>query len=112
MANRSSRPISPYAKEACELLGSLIQESRIQKGMTIAEMAERAGVSRGLVARVEAGDLGCSIGVVFEMAALLKIELFGLDPRNLSSHLAMKQDKIKLLPQRVRKAKEAVYDDF
>lgn len=112
MAKPTSRAHSRYAKEACELLGALIHEARVEHRMTVAELAERAGVSRGLVNRAESGDIGCSIGAVFEMAAILKVGLFDLSPDGLSRYLSMKQDKLNLLPKSVRKSKASVQDDF
>jgi transcriptional regulator with XRE-family HTH domain len=41
------------------MLGHTIRSARIDREMTISEVAERAGVSRGLVHRIESGDMGC-----------------------------------------------------
>lgn len=112
MVKPVSRAYSRYASEACELLGVLIRESRIEQGMTVGELAVRAGVSRGLVNRAESGDMGCSIGAVFEMAAILKLSLFDLSPDALSRYLSMKQDKLTLLPKAVRQSTVNVQDDF
>ena len=38
--------------------------ARVERELTIAEVAERAGISRGLVHRIEHGDMGCSVGAV------------------------------------------------
>ncbi len=112
MAKPFSRAYSSYATEACKLLGSLIREARITQNMTVTELAERAGVSRGLVTRAESGDMGCSIGVVFEIAAILKISLFDLEPDALSRYLNVKQGKLHLLPKTVRKSNTSLKDDF
>jgi DNA-binding XRE family transcriptional regulator len=50
------RPISRYAADAAILLGQLIRKARIERRMTVAALAERAGTSRGLLQRIEAGD--------------------------------------------------------
>lgn len=112
MAKPVSRAYSRYATKACKLLGSLIREARIEQHMTVTELAEKTGVSHGLVTRAESGDMGCSIGVVFEMAAILKISLFDLEPNDLSSYLNVKQEKLHLLPKAVRKSKVELKDDF
>lgn len=112
MAKPILRAHSRYASEACELLGALIRESRIEQGMTVGELSQRVGVSRGLVNRAESGDMGCSIGAVFEMAAILKVNLFDLSPDALSRYLSMKQDKLTLLPKAVRQSKASIKDDF
>lgn len=70
--------------------------------MTSSSVAERAGISRGLMTRIEQGDPGCSIGVVFEVAALCGVPLFEEDPRVLRMLTRAQQEKIKLIPQSVR----------
>jgi len=68
MSKPATRSYSRYAREAAELFGYLIHNARVEKGLTIAAVAERAGISRGLVHRIEQGDMGCSLGAVFEVA--------------------------------------------
>ena len=103
---------SHYAREAAELLGLLIRSARVERGMTAADLAERAGVSRGLVHRVENGDLGCSIGAAFEMAAIVGVRLFEAEPATLTRHLALAREKLALLPRAARQGGKAVKDDF
>ena len=62
------RPYSRYSRDAVVLLGQLIRRTRIERKLTAAELAERAGLSRGLVQRIEKGDPGCAIGAVFEFS--------------------------------------------
>lgn len=112
MAKPTSRPHSRYALEAAELLGLMINEARISRGLTISELAERAGLSRGLVHRVEKGEMGCSIGAAFELGAIVGIPLFDLETVSLTRHLAAARDRQALLPRRVRHRTMAVKDDF
>jgi len=112
MAKPNTRPYSRYGLEAAELLGLLIHNARIERGLTVAEAAERAGLSRGLVHRVEKGEMGCSMGAVFELAAILGVPLFEAEPSSLTRHLASAQSKLTLLPTKVRKSTKAVKDDF
>ncbi|MYH58781.1 MAG: transcriptional regulator, partial [Boseongicola sp. SB0675_bin_26] len=53
MAKPAHRSYSRYAREAAELLGLMIHNARIERNSTVADVAERAGISRGLVHRVE-----------------------------------------------------------
>ena len=108
----ANRAYSRYAREALELFGLLIHNARIERKMTVAALAERAGVSRGLVHRVEKGDMGCSIGVVFELAAIVGVRLFDLDTTALPYHLSKERDKLKLLPKSVRRKTSRVNSDF
>lgn len=112
MPKPATRPYSAYAREAAELLGLLIHNARVERGLTVAELAERAGVSRGLVHRAEQGDMGCSLGVALELAALVGVRLFEAEPATLARHVALARDKMLLLPQAVRPSRKAVKDDF
>lgn len=112
MAKLANRSYSLYAHEAVELLGVQIHTARVEYKLTATELAERAGVSRGLVHRVERGDPGCSIGAVFELAAIVGLRLFDDNPTALPRHLAMARDKLTLLPKSVRPKQTKVYDDF
>ena len=112
MSKPVTRAYTRYAEEAAELLGSLIRNARIENGMTVAELAERAGMSRGLVRRIEKGGMGCTLGAVFEVAAILGIELFEASPDTLTRYLGMARDKLTLLPKSVRQRGQVVKDDF
>jgi transcriptional regulator with XRE-family HTH domain len=103
---------SRQASEAVALLAGAIKSARLEKRMTAQELAERAGVSRGLVRRIEAGDLACSIGTVFELAALTGVALFGRDPAELRAKLEDTRKTLHLLPKTARHLKLDVDDDF
>lgn len=112
MAKPLNRVTSRYAAEALSYLGRLIRDGRIARKETVAELAERAGVSRGLVQRIEKGDPGCSVGAVFEVAALAGVILFDLDRDRLAANNRMLAEKLTLLPRVARPLKRPVKDDF
>lgn len=112
MSKPVTRSYSRYGREAAELLGHMIRNARTGQRLTIADVAERAGVSRGLVRRVESGDMGCSIGAVFEIAAIVGVHLFDAEPATLARYLAMARDKLTLLPKAVRPSAKALKDEF
>lgn len=112
MAKPANRSYSRYAREAAELLGTMIHSTRSEHALTITEVAERAGISRGLVQRIENGDMGCSVGAVFEVAAILGLRLFDADPTTLTKHLSMARDKLVLLPKKARPGTKKVKDEF
>ena len=112
MAKPAHRSYSRYAREAAELLGLMIHSARIEQNSTVADVAERAGISRGLVHRIEKGEMGCSIGAAFEVAAIVGLRLFEAEPTTLTRHLSMERDKLTLLPQSVRTGRAKVKDDF
>lgn len=108
----SRRATSRYAEEAISYLGRLIRAGRIERKETAAQLAERAGISRGLLQRIERGDPGCSVGAVFETAAVVGIRLFDLDRERLAASSEAVARTLTLLPLSVRASKRVVKDDF
>jgi transcriptional regulator with XRE-family HTH domain len=80
--------------------------------MTTTDLASRAGISRALLQRIERGDPGCSIGVVFEVATICGVSLFEQEKWQLSSYLFLHTEKMALLPKAVRRSSIEVKDDF
>jgi DNA-binding XRE family transcriptional regulator len=75
-ARTGVRNFSRYSREAITLLGGLIRAARKQRKLTAQEVADRAGISRGLLQRIEKGHPKCEIGAVFEVAAIVHVKLF------------------------------------
>lgn len=109
---KTNRPVSPYATEAAALLGQLIHKARIDRNMAVAAVTERAGISRGLLRRIEAGDTGCTIGAVFEVAALVGVRLFDAEQATLSRDIQANREVMTLLPKSIRKPRTKPHDDF
>ena len=109
---KKARPHSRYAKDAAVLLGQLIRMARIDRKMTAEELADRAGLSRGLLRRVENGDLGCTIGAVFEAAAVVGVRLFDTDQAALTSAVASNTAVMTLLPKAIRASQVGLDDNF
>jgi transcriptional regulator with XRE-family HTH domain len=112
MPKSITRTYSRYSLDATALLGGLIREARTERNLTAQELADRAGISRGLLQRIEKGDLKCEIGAVFEVATIVGVQLFDADGTTLSRHLRQTRDKLALLPKSVRKKSRPVHDDF
>ena len=112
MPKSITRTYSRYSRDATALLGGLIREARKVHGLTAQEVADRAGISRGLLQRIEKGDLKCEIGAVFEVATIVGVRLFDVDETTLTKHLSHTLDKLALLPKSVRKKSKVVRDDF
>ena len=112
MSKTSNKPVSNHSLSAIELLGSLIRVARKERKMTVQELADRTGISRGLVQRIETGDPSCSIGAAFEAATIVGIPLFDLDSKQLPQKLAQTNEKLTLLPKWVHKPRRNVNDDF
>lgn len=112
MPKPPDRPYSRYSRDALTLLGQMIRRARIERGLTVAELAARAGVSRGLIQRVERGDPGCTIGAVFETAAIVGVRLFDAGPGVLGQALGTNAAMLALLPKSVRPSAREAEDDF
>lgn len=112
MSKSITRTYSRYSRDAAALLGSLIREARKERKLTAQEVADRAGISRGLLQRIEKGDMACGIGAAFEVATLLGIRLFDTGKPDLSQKLNQKNEKLALMPKSIRKKARVVRDDF
>lgn len=109
---RTVPAMSRPAVEAVRLLGVQVAQARRERGWTLAELAERAGVSPPTARKVEHGDPSVSIGIAFEVATLVGVPLFTADRAELSAMTDRSRDRLALLPQRVRPPSKAVRDDF
>jgi len=118
MSKPLSRAYSRYSLEAITLLGLMIRAGRIERKITGEEMASRMGASRALVQRIEKGDPGCSIGAVFEAAAIAGVPLFETDPifetdkNRLAAHRTAAGERLRLLPKAARTSRRVIKDDF
>lgn len=112
MSKSAKRTYSAYSTDAMHLLGATIRVERKTKKMSELELAERAGVARSVVQRVEKGDMTCGIGIVFEIAHIVGISLFDAGPSRLASHIKQVEDKLTLLPKAIRKKTKVINDDF
>ena len=66
MPKQATRTYSRIARHAAALLGKQIEIARKERKMTAQDLVDRAGISRGLLQRIEKGNLKCQIGAVFE----------------------------------------------
>jgi DNA-binding XRE family transcriptional regulator len=108
---KAQQPLSPLALEAAKLLGASVRVGRRRRRWTVAELAERAGVSETTMLKVERGDPGVRLGTAFEAAALVGVPLFAEDGSRRALEAARLEDRLAVLPQRVRQP-AAANDDF
>ncbi len=112
MASPVNRTYLRQTRDAAELLGKLIRLGRKERKMTEEELSGRAGISRRTLQKIERGDPKCEIGLVFEVANLVGVSLFGDEGNaNISRNLSRVDDKLALLPQLVRSIVK-VNDEF
>ncbi|SCZ53162.1 helix-turn-helix transcriptional regulator [Thiohalomonas denitrificans] len=106
------RTYSRYTREAVTLLAKQIRLGRKQRRWTEHELADRAGISRATLQKIEKGDMGVAIGLVFEVAALVGVTLFDEERASLAMHITRTDDKLALLPGAVRNRGKPVDDEF
>lgn len=112
MARTQKRTYSRYALEGLTLLGKTIRLGRMQRRLTAQELAERVGVSRSTLQRIEKGDPKVEIGLMFEAAAIVGVKLFDADEKGITALSERTDDRIALLPKHVYKAGKRVVDEF
>ena len=103
--------ISPTTEEALSILASAIRAARIQRRMTVRELAVRLGVSAPTVLKAERGDPGVAVGTVLEAAKLVGVPLFHDDADVRARYRSQKQSELAFLPATAR-PKRPVDDDF
>jgi transcriptional regulator with XRE-family HTH domain len=94
--------LSKPAQEAARLLGSRVRLARNGRRLTVAELAERIGVSRVTVQKIERGDPTVALGTAFEAATLLGVTLFHEEPERRRLEADRVNDMLALLPASVR----------
>jgi transcriptional regulator with XRE-family HTH domain len=106
------RSYARYTIAAVRLLGALVQLERKSRRMTAQDMADRLGVDRSTLQRLERGDPKVELGLAFEACAMLNIPLFEEDARGLTMRLDEAGKRLALLPRRVRPRQISISDDF
>lgn len=107
------RTHSRATRLVAELLGKRIRAGRKERRMPERELAERAGISRGTLRKIERGDLRVELGVTLEAALIAGVPLMGApDISTLRTDRALLNDYLALLPQRARPKERKVFDDF
>lgn len=109
---RRPHTYSPQTSDAARTFGMEIARARRKRRWTMADLSSRAGISPSTLTRVEHGDPTVAIGIVFEVATLLGIRLFGADRSELAGLVRRAEERLALLPSRVRISEEPINDDF
>ena len=95
--------------KALGLLGNSIRAARVERRISMAELAVRIGISRQSLHRIERGEPGSSIGSVFEAAAIVGVPLFEVEPGSLAAELAPMVEEPGLPPMMLQR--EVAIDD-
>ena len=109
---RIPRSYSKLTREALLLLAGQIQLARKRRRMTEQDLAARIGVARSTVQLIEKGAPSVGVGLMFEAAVLVGVDLFIPEATTLAPELERMQDKLALVPRSVRKPARVIDDDF
>jgi transcriptional regulator with XRE-family HTH domain len=110
-AFRMAGDVSPLTSEALAILSTAIRSARLRRGWTVGELAERVGVSRPTMVKVERGDPSVAVGTMLEAAALVDVPLFDVEKGARQRYRAHKQAELALLPAAAR-PRRRIDDDF
>ena len=103
---------SAQTREALTVLAQQIAAARRERQWTAENLAQRVGISRVTLSKIEHGDPSVAIGTVFEVATLLGVPLFQATREELAHLAARGRERLALLPERVRETQVEVDDDF
>lgn len=107
------RTHSRVTRLVAELLGKRIRAGRKEQRMPERELAERVGISRSTLRKIERGDLRVELGVALEAALIVGVPLMGApDISMLRTERAWLDDRLALLPQRIRRQEPELVSDF
>lgn len=93
---------SPPTKEAARLLGARIRLARKERRWTLKSLAERVGITEDTLRKIEQGNLSVSLGAALEAAVLVGVPLFDQDRGRRFLEKGRVDDRLALLPDRVR----------
>ncbi len=108
---RKQVTFSRYTRRALELLGGQIKLARKRRGWSESSLAERAGINRSTVSKIESGSPGVAIGTCFEIASLVGLPLFSDDPDVISREISRSNEMLALLPRKIQPTRR-IDDDF
>jgi len=105
-------PLSSSTLSVLKTLGAMVKAARLERGMSQAELSERLGVSRYTVIALEKGEPKVGVGTMFEAATIVGIPLLASDQDELNKLATTVANLTSILPERGRRKKVTLDDDF
>lgn len=103
---------TPQVRDAARVLGMQVAQARRERRLTAEDLAARAHISPVTLRKVERGDPSVALGTALEVATLVGVRLFGLEANELHRVARREQERLALLPERVRIPEQDPDDDF
>lgn len=72
-------PLLPQAKRTLEMFGGNIKLARLRRKLSMVQVAERAGISRSTLVKIEKGDDSVSMGSYFQVLFVMRLDKDFLD---------------------------------
>ena len=66
--------ILPQAKKTLEMFGENIKLARLRRKLSMGQVAERAGISRSTIVKIEKGDESVSMGSYFQVLFVMRLD--------------------------------------
>jgi transcriptional regulator with XRE-family HTH domain len=101
-----TRPPSSRTRKAARTLGEYIATFRKLQNLTAEQVADRAGISRTTLRRLEQGEVTVGLDVLLEVCRVLGILDFvlqGMNPYETALGQSLAEDQVQQLPKRVRR---------
>lgn len=109
---RRPHTYAPHTLDAAKVLGLDVARARRERRWSASDLAERAGISEVTLRKVERGDPTVALGIAFEVATLLGIQLFNVEGAALTGLVERGRERLTLLPTSVREPTGELLDDF
>jgi transcriptional regulator with XRE-family HTH domain len=74
-AAQEAAHVEPQGKPLDRYLGTTVRQLRLEHGLTIAEISERAGISRGMLSKIENGITSASLETLEQLANALGVTI-------------------------------------
>lgn len=71
---KQKSPILPQARKTLEIFGENIKLARLRRKLSMGQVAERAGISRSTLIKIEKGDASVSMGSYFQVLYVMKLD--------------------------------------
>lgn len=115
--NRGVREIQPpvasrAAMDVINNLSALIKLARKERKITQIELAERVGVSRATLQKVESGNPSIAIQTYFEAAIIVGVPLMGSNKEDIQNLSMLLSYISPLVPETIRGKQIDLDDDF